>query len=154
MADIDKTKELETKKIGWLLFVYALPAVISQIIASVYNIADRAFIGHGVGPLAIAGLAITMPLMNIIHAFGSLIGVGSSARMSIVLGRKDNHWAEKILGNSMVFTLVLGSMVMLSCYLFLDKILMMFGATAETVSILFPRLIPSIFAIGPSSCVG
>ena len=134
MADIDKTKELETKKIGWLLFVYALPAVISQIIASVYNIADRAFIGHGVGPLAIAGLAITMPLMNIIHAFGSLIGVGSSARMSIVLGRKDNHWAEKILGNSMVFTLVLGSLVMLSCYLFLDKILMMFGATAETVS--------------------
>ena len=134
MADIDKTKELETKKIGWLLFVYALPAVISQIIASVYNIADRAFIGHGVGPLAIAGLAITMPLMNIIHAFGSLIGVGSSARMSIVLGRKDNHWAEKILGNSMVFTLVLGSLVMFSCYLFLDKILMMFGATAETVS--------------------
>lgn len=134
MADIDKTKELETKKIGWLLFVYALPAVISQIIASVYNIADRAFIGHGVGPLAIAGLAITMPLMNIIHAFGSLIGVGSSARMSIVLGRKNNHWAEKILGNSMVFTLVLGSLVMFSCYLFLDKILMMFGATAETVS--------------------
>ena len=134
MADIDKTKELGTKKIGWLLFVYALPAVISQIIASIYNIADRAFIGHGVGPLAIAGLAITMPLMNIIHAFGSLIGVGSSARMSIVLGRKDNHWAEKILGNSMIFTLVLGSMVMLSCYLFLDKILMMFGATAETVS--------------------
>jgi Na+-driven multidrug efflux pump len=72
--------------------------------------------------------------MNIIHAFGSLIGVGSSARMSIVLGRKDNHWAEKILGNSMVFTLVLGSLVMFSCYLFLDKILMMFGATAETVS--------------------
>ena len=134
MADIDKTKELETKKIGWLLFVYALPAVISQIIASVYNIADRAFIGHGVGPLAIAGLAITMPLMNIIHAFGSLIGVGSSARMSIVLGRKDNHWAEKILGNSMVFTLVLGGLVMFSCYLFLDRILMMFGATAETVS--------------------
>ncbi len=133
MAVVDKTKELETKKIGWLLFVYALPAVISQIIASVYNIADRAFIGHGVGALAIAGLAITMPLMNIIHAFGALIGVGSSARMSIVLGRKDERWAEKILGNSMVFTLVLGSIVMLSCYLFLDKILMKFGATASTL---------------------
>ena len=133
MAVVDKTKELETKKIGWLLFVYALPAVISQIIASVYNIADRAFIGHGVGALAIAGLAITMPLMNIIHAFGALIGVGSSARMSIVLGRKDERWAEKILGNSMVFTLVLGCIVMLSCYLFLDKILMKFGATASTL---------------------
>ena len=114
--------------------VYALPAVISQIIASVYNIADRAFIGHGVGPFAIAGLAITMPLMNIIHAFGALIGVGSSARMSIVLGRKDEHWAEKILGNSMVFTLVLGGLVMLSCYLFMNKILTLFGATAGTLS--------------------
>ena len=114
--------------------VYALPAVISQIIASVYNIADRAFIGHGVGPFAIAGLAITMPLMNIIHAFGALIGVGSSARMSIVLGRKDEHWAEKILGNSMVFTLVLGGVVMLSCYLFMNKILTLFGATAGTLS--------------------
>ena len=95
---MDKTKELETRNIGQLLWIYALPAVISQIIASVYNIADRVFIGHGVGPLAIAGLAITMPVMNVVHAFGSLIGVGSSARMSIVLGQKDVRWAEKILG--------------------------------------------------------
>ena len=134
MAVVDKTKELETKKIGWLLLIYALPAVISQVIASIYNIADRAFIGHGVGSFAIAGLTITMPLMNIIHAFGALIGVGSSARMSIVLGRKDEHWAEKILGNSMVFTLVLGGVVMLSCYLFMNKILTLFGATADTLS--------------------
>jgi putative MATE family efflux protein len=133
MPTIDKTKELETERIGKLLLIYALPAVISQIIASVYNFADRAFIGHGVGPLAIAGLTITMPFMNLIHAFGSLIGVGSSARMSIVLGRKDNKWAEKILGNSMIFTLVLGSIVMSICYLFLDNILMLFGATEETV---------------------
>jgi Na+-driven multidrug efflux pump len=85
LEQIDKTKELETKDIRLLLWKYALPAVISQIIASLYNIADRIFIGQGVGPLAIAGLAITMPIMNLIHAFGSLVGVGSSARMSIVL---------------------------------------------------------------------
>ena len=59
MEQIDKTKELETKDIRQLLWKYALPAVISQIIASLYNIADRIFIGQGVGPLAIAGLAIT-----------------------------------------------------------------------------------------------
>jgi len=134
LETIDRTKELETKDIGQLLWMYALPAVISQIIASVYNIVDRIFIGRGVGALAIAGLAITFPLMNIIHAFGSLIGVGSASRMSIVLGKKDKEWAENILGNSMIFTLLLGTVVTTCCYLFLDRILMMFGATAETVA--------------------
>ena len=84
--------------------------------------------------MAIAGLAITFPLMNIIHAFGSLIGVGSAARMSIVLGKKDKEWAENILGNSLIFTLILSSLVVLFCYLFLDRILLMFGATVETVA--------------------
>jgi putative MATE family efflux protein len=134
LETLDRTKELETRDIGSLLWKYALPAVISQIIASIYNIVDRIFIGRGVGALAIAGLAITFPLMNIIHAFGSLIGVGSSARMSIVLGRKDKEWAENILGNSLIFTFILSGLVVLFCYLFMDRILMMFGATAETVA--------------------
>ena len=131
---IDKTKELETKGIGALLLAYAIPSVISQIISSIYNICDRIFIGQGVGALAIAGLAITMPIMNIIHAFGALIGVGAGARMSIVLGKKDNNWAENILGNSVIFTIILSGTVMLFSYLFLDKILVLFGATEATVS--------------------
>ena len=131
---INKTKELETKGIGALLLAYAIPSVISQIISSVYNICDRIFIGQGVGALAIAGLAITMPIMNIIHAFGALIGVGAGARMSIVLGKKDNNWAENILGNSVIFTIILSGTVMLFSYLFLDKILVLFGATEATVS--------------------
>ncbi len=123
MSTIDKTKELETKSIGKLLWVYALPAVISQIIASVYSIADRIFLGQCVDALAIAGLAITMPIMNIIHAFGSLVGVGSSSRMSIVLGRKDMRWAEKILGNSMLLTFFFGVLFLSGGYLFMDQIL-------------------------------
>lgn len=131
---IDRTLELETKGIGALLLMYALPSVVTQIISSVYNICDRIFIGQGVGALAIAGLAITMPVMNIIHAFGALIGVGAGARMSIVLGKKDVNWAEHILGNSVIFTVLLSGLVMLFSYLFLDKILMAFGATEATVS--------------------
>lgn len=134
METTDRTKELETRDIGSLLWKYALPAVISQVIASIYNIVDRIFIGRGVGALAIAGLAITFPLMNIIHAFGSLIGVGSASRMSIVLGKKDKEWAENILGNSLIFTLILSGVVVLLTYLFMNRILMMFGATAETVA--------------------
>ena len=134
MEQEDRTKELETKGVGHLLWLYAMPAVVSQIIASLYNIVDRIFIGHGVGALAIAGLAITMPIMNIFHAFGSLIGVGSASRMSIVLGKKDKNWAENILGNSMIFTFIIGFFVLTFGYLFLDSILMKFGATADTIS--------------------
>lgn len=130
----DRTKELETKDIGTLLLMYALPSVVSQIISSVYNICDRIFIGHGVGALAIAGLAITFPVMNIIHAFGALIGVGAGARMSIVLGKKDKEWAENILGNSVIFGVVLSGLVMLFSYIFLDRILLDFGATPNTVA--------------------
>lgn len=133
MSTIDKTKELETKSVRSLLFIYALPAVISQVIASVYSIADRIFLGQCVDALAIAGLAITMPVMNIIHAFGSLVGVGSSSRMSIVLGRKDERWAEKILGNSMLLTFFFGFLFLAGGYLFMDQILGLFGASEATV---------------------
>ena len=130
---IDRTKELETKNIGALLWAYALPSIISHIIASIYNIVDRVFLGQCVGALAIAGLAITMPIMNIIHAFGSLVGAGSAARMSIILGKKDYNWAEKILGNSLLLTFIFGFLFVTGGYVFMDRILTMFGASAETI---------------------
>lgn len=131
---IDRTKELGTEPIGSLLWLYALPSVISQVISSVYNLADRMFIGQGVGALAIAGLAITMPIMNVVHAFGSLIGAGSAARISIVLGKKDYVWAEKILGNSTVFTIIFGAVIFLFGYTMMDPILHAFGATDDTIA--------------------
>ena len=130
---MDKVKELETRSIGQLLLTYALPAVITQVVASVYNIVDRVFLGQYVGAMAIAGLAITMPIMNIIHALGSLVGVGASSRMSIVLGRKDVRWAEKILGNSMLLTFFFGFLFVTGGYLFMDRILELFGASHDTI---------------------
>ncbi len=134
MEQIDRTRELETRNIGQLLWVYALPSIVSHIIASVYNIVDRVFLGQYVGAFAIAGLAITMPIMNIIHAFGSLVGVGSAARMSIVLGKKDYKWAEDILGNSLLLTFVFGFLFITGGYLFMDRILTAFGASADTIA--------------------
>ena len=131
---MDKIQELETKSIGSLLLTYALPAVITQVVASIYNIVDRVFLGQYVGALAIAGLAITMPVMNIIHALGSLVGVGASSRMSIVLGRKDMRWAEKILGNSMLLTFFFGFLFVSGGYLFMDNIRELFGASPDTIS--------------------
>lgn len=131
---IDKTKELETLSIRRLLWIYALPTIVSQIISSVYNIVDRVFLGQYVGAMAIAGLAITLPIMNVVHAFGSLVGAGSSARMSIVLGRKDVRWAEKILGNSMLLTFIFGFFFVAAAYLFMDPLLHAFGASNETIA--------------------
>ena len=130
---MDNTKELEVKPVGSLLWQYALPAVITQVVASIYNIVDRVFLGQYVGAMAIAGLAITLPIMNIIHALGSLVGVGASSRMSIVLGRKDVRWAEKILGNSMLMTFFFGILFVTGGYIFMDRILELFGASPDTI---------------------
>ena len=138
MNQKDKTKTLETKPIKQLLWEYALPAVASQVVTSVYNIVDRIFLGKSdmeFGPLYLAALAITFPVMNIIHAFGSLVGAGSSARMSIVLGRKDVRWAEKILGNSMLLTFFFGFVFVTAGYLWMRPILTLFAEGASAAAI-------------------
>jgi Na+-driven multidrug efflux pump len=96
---------LSSDHIGRLLMQYSVPAIAAMAASSVYNIIDRIFIGHAVGPLAISGLALTLPLMNITIAFGSLVGVGASSLVSIRLGQHDRKEATHILGNA-VFVIV------------------------------------------------
>jgi Na+-driven multidrug efflux pump len=100
--------ELETGQIGRLLFRYALPAIVATSVASLYNIIDRIFIGQGVGPMAISGLALTFPMMNLGAAVGALVGAGASALVSIRLGEQNTREANAILGNAVIVTLVLG----------------------------------------------
>lgn len=133
MSEQKSPNVLGTEKIGKLLWQYSLPAIVATAVSSFYNIIDRIFIGHGVGPLAISGLALTFPLMNLSAAFGSLVGVGSSAMISIRLGEKNRDGAIHILGNALFLNLVLGisyTIIMLS---FLDQILFVFGASHETL---------------------
>ena len=130
-------RELETKPMGKLLWQYALPAVASQVVTSIYNIVDRIFLGNSPddGKMLLAALTITFPIMNIIHAFGSLVGAGSSARMSIVLGRKDVRWAEKILGNSLLLTFLFGFIFVVGGYLWMHPIINLFadGASQQVI---------------------
>lgn len=100
--------ELGTERIGKLLMQYAIPAIIAMTASSLYNMVDSIFIGHGVGPLAISGLAITFPLMNLAAAFGSLVGVGASTLISVKLGQKDYVTAQQILGNVVSLNLIIG----------------------------------------------
>lgn len=83
MAKTGTPTELGTQPIGKLLLQYAIPAIIAMTASSLYNMVDSIFIGHGVGPLAISGLAITFPLMNLAAAFGSLVGVGASTTANL-----------------------------------------------------------------------
>jgi len=124
---------LGTENVWSLLLQYAIPSVIAMAAMSLYNITDSIFIGHGVGALAISGLAISFPLMNLSAAFGTLVGVGASALMSLRLGQKDYDTANKILGNVLVLNLILGLSYTVVVLLFLDHILLFFGASSETL---------------------
>ncbi len=125
----NRLQELDSAPIGKLLWKYSLPAVVGIVVMSIYNIIDRIFIGQGVGPEAIAGLAITFPVMNVSAAFGVLIGAGASARTSILLGMQAKDKAELVLGNSIVMTLVFGTIYIALFGIFMDPVLRLFGAS-------------------------
>ncbi len=127
------TLELGTKPVGKLLAQYAFPAIIAMIAASLYNIIDRIFIGQIVGPMAISGLAITFPFINLGAAFGAAVGIGASTSISVKLGQRDYETAENILGNTVTLNLIIGSSFGIICLIFLDPILRFFGASDATI---------------------
>ena len=136
MAKQANTLSLGSDNIGSLLWRYAAPAIIAMASNSIYNIIDSIFVGHGVGGAAIAGMAITMPIMNIAGAFGAMVGVGAAARMSIRLGEGNMQAAEKTLANAVMLNLILGFALMAFMLIFLDPILQLFSggnASAETI---------------------
>ena len=133
--------ELGTKSIRRLLFQYAVPAIIAMTAASLYNIVDSIFIGH-IGPdgswgnsdgMAISGLALTFPLMNISVALGAMVGVGASTVISVRLGQKEYETAQHVLGNTVVLNIVLGAIFMVVCLYWLNPILALFGASEATL---------------------
>ena len=127
------TLELGTKPVGRLLVQYAVPAIIAMTASSLYNMVDSIFIGQGVGAMAISGLAITFPFMNLSAAFGAAIGVGASTLMSVKLGQKDYKTAQNILGNTITLNVIIGLLFCIVCMLFLDPILRFFGASDQTI---------------------
>lgn len=124
---------LGTDPIGKLLTQYAIPAIIAMTASSFYNMADGIFIGHGVGALAISGLALTFPLMNLAAAFGSLVGVGASTLVAVKLGQRDYEGANHVLGNVLVLNLILGILFTVVFLVCLDPVLYFFGASEQTI---------------------
>ena len=123
--------ELETKKISTLLKEYAVPGIIAMTASSLYNIVDSVYIGHikDVGALAISGLAVTFPIMNLGTAIGTLVGVGASTLVSILLGQKNYVTANKVLPNVVTLNVVLGALFGGLILAFLKPVLFFFGAS-------------------------
>lgn len=133
---MDKNKatlELGSKPVGKLLMQYALPAIIAMTASSLYNMVDSIFIGQGVGALAISGLAVTFPFMNLSAAFGAGVGVGSSSYLSVKLGQRDYSTAQRILGNNITLNIIIGFIFSVVSLIFLDPILYFFGASDQTI---------------------
>lgn len=126
---------LGTESVYKLLIKYSIPAIIGMMVNALYNVVDRIFIGNipGVGPLAITGLGVTMPIVTIILAFGMLIGIGTTTNISIKLGQGKKEEAEKLIGNAMTLAVLIGATITIIGLLYVDKILLLFGASEKTL---------------------
>ncbi len=143
------THSLGTDSIGKLLFNYATPAIIAMASSSLYHLIDSAFVGHGVGGAAIAGMAITMPIMNIGSAFGAMVGIGAGARISLRLGEGNKAAAEKTLCNAVILNVVIGFTIMAFMLTFLDEILLLFsGGRASAETLQYAREFMQIILLG------
>ena len=133
MLQTKKEIDFQTKKISKIVWEYALPGIIGTVVTALYNVIGRIFIGQGVGALAISGLAITFPVMNLTSSIGMLVGAGAAARISISLGKKDKVTSEKILGNSLLLTIILNAVFITLILIYLEPILRAFGASDFTL---------------------
>lgn len=124
---------LGKESIGKLLLQYSIPAIIGMTITSIYNIIDSIFIGHGVGAMAIAGLAVSFPLMNLVVAFCTLVSAGGSTIASIRLGQKDMKGATEILSHTLMLCITNSFFFGILSFIFLDDILTFFGASPDTL---------------------
>ena len=138
--------DLGTESVGKLLKKYALPSIIAMTASSLYNMIDSIFIGQGVGALAISGLAVTFPLMNLSTAFGTLVGAGAATMLSVLLGQKKYTEASKVLGNVVSLNIIIGLIFSLVCLAFIDPILIFFGASENTIEYACDYM--NIYALG------
>lgn len=147
-SDLSREVDLGREPVGKLLVTLAVPAITSQVVNVLYNMVDRMYIGHipDVGDIALTGVGVTFPLIMIISAFAALMGFGSASRASIYMGRRDNHMAEQILGNSFTALTITSVLLTAATLLFLEPLLYLFGASENTIGYALDYM--EIYAMG------
>lgn len=129
----ERLHHLEHASIRELLIHYTTPALVGTLVIALYNVVDRIFIGQSAGDYAIAGLALTFPVMVFVQAFGMLVGTGAATRVSILLGEKDVDGAEGILSNAIVLTFITQMAVLVPVMIWLEPLLVLFGGSERTI---------------------
>lgn len=132
MQHNERLEQLEKAPLSKLLYQYSMPAIIAMAAMSLYHITDSYFVGKWCGAYAIAGFALVFPIVNLMVAFGALVGMGGAASLSIALGKGDQNLAFRILGHNIQLPLILNTSFGALIYFFLPEILIIFGVTAET----------------------
>ena len=134
--------EMGTKSVGKLLLSYSIPAILGMIIVAMNQIISSVYIGYGVGPLALAAMAVTFPVINLLIAFSQLISVGCAALCSIELGKKDMDKAHSMLGHSVLLEIIVSVVFSYAFWAVLDPMLIFFGASGETLDYAHEYMVP------------
>ena len=129
----EKQERLGKERLGKLLADFALPAIIAMTATSLYNMVDSIFIGQAIGPLGLAGLTVTFPLMNLSGAFGAMVGVGAGSLIAVKIGQREVETAEHTLGNVVLLNVVIGILFAIVTLAFLEPILRFFGASDNSL---------------------
>lgn len=135
MMNHESNSPLGTVKVSKLMLKMAIPSVVAQVVNLLYNIVDRIYIGHieDIGATALTGVGICMPMIMFMNAFAMLVSAGGAPRASIALGQGNKEQAEKILGNCFTMLLVFSAMITGVYLIWAEELLMLFGASAETL---------------------
>ena len=125
------TTQLDSDDIKGLVLGLALPSMVAQFVSVLYSIVDRMYIGNiaVIGETALAGVGVCGPILTMISAFASLIGIGGGPLVSIKLGQKREQDAEDILSDCFIFLSFISVFVMMLAFLMKDRLLWWFGAS-------------------------
>ncbi|MBR4422993.1 MAG: MATE family efflux transporter [Mailhella sp.] len=133
MAQNTQENEMGVKSVGRLLTSYSIPAIIGMVIIALNQVISSIYIGYGIGPTALGAMAVTFPAINLLMAFCQLVAMGCAALCSIELGRGDMRKANAMLGHSVLLEIMASILFGVVFWLFLDPILLFFGASSETL---------------------
>ena len=133
-----KTLDLANDSISKLIWTFAIPGIISQVMTAIYNLVDQVFIGRGISDIAIAATNISMPLTSIVTAVAALIGLGTAANFNLSMGRKDEDGAGHFLGNALIYLTFSGLVLGIFSFIFLKPMLYGFGATDAIFAYAYP----------------
>jgi len=148
----DRSNRLGEAGIPYLLATFTFPAIVGMVAQAIYNVVDRIFVGHALGPKGIAGITVSLPFMLVLLAFGMLVGFGAAAVVSMRLGEQKKEEAEAVLGNAVLLLIAVSMALTAVGWVFLEPALRLFGASDQVLP--FGRDYLQIIVLGTTFQVG